>query len=54
MPLSAARRMEKLIPNAKLVTTPEGGHHHMLDNPDVYYKHLADYIREVENGTFNK
>lgn len=54
MPLSAARRMEKLIPNAKLVTTPNGGHHHMLDNPDVYYKHLADFIREVENDTFNK
>ncbi|MCT7722655.1 MAG: prolyl aminopeptidase, partial [Lactobacillus crispatus] len=27
-------------------------HHHMVDNPDVYYKHLADFIREVENGTF--
>ena len=24
----------------------------MVDNPDVYYKHLADFIREVENGTF--
>ncbi|EEU30341.1 proline-specific peptidase [Limosilactobacillus coleohominis 101-4-CHN] len=54
MPLSAARRMEKLIPNAQLVTTPNGGHHHMLDNPDVYYKHLADFLRQVEAGTFNK
>lgn len=54
MPLSTAKTMASLIPNSKLVTTPEGGHHHMVDNPDVYYKHLADFIREVENGTFNK
>ena len=46
--------MASLIPNSKLVTTPNGGHHHMIDNPDVYYKHLADFIRQVEAGTFNK
>lgn len=28
--------------------------HHMVDNPDVYYKHLVDFIREVESGEFNK
>ena len=27
---------------------------HMLDNPDVYYKHLADFLRQVEAGTFNQ
>ena len=54
MPISTAKTMNKLIPNSKLVTTPEGGHHHMVDNPDVYYKHLADFIRQVEAGTFNK
>ena len=54
MPLATAKKMASLIPNSKLVTTPEGGHHHMVDKPDVYYKHLADFIREVENGTFNK
>ncbi len=53
MPLATAKTMAGLIPNAKLVTTPEGGHHHMVDNPDVYYHHLADFIREVEAGTFN-
>ena len=47
MPLATAKKMASLIPNSKLVTTPEGGHHHMVDNPDVYYKHLADFIREV-------
>ena len=52
MPLETARTMQKLIPNSRLVTTPNGGHHHMVDNPDVYYKHLADFIREVETGTF--
>lgn len=54
MPLATAKTMANLIPNSKLVTTPNGGHHHMVDNPDVYYKHLADFIREVENNTFNK
>ncbi|MDO4902760.1 MAG: proline-specific peptidase family protein [Limosilactobacillus sp.] len=54
MPLETAKTMASLIPNSKLVTTPNGGHHHMVDNPDVYYKHLADFIRDVENDTFNK
>ena len=52
MPIATGKKMAELIPNAKFVTTPNGGHHHMVDNPDVYYKHLADFIREVENGTF--
>lgn len=52
MPLATARIMQKEIPNSRLVTTPDGGHHHMVDNPDVYYKHLADFLREVEAGTF--
>lgn len=54
MPLATGKKMAELIPNAKFVTTPNGGHHHMVDNPDVYYKHLADFIRQVENDTFNK
>ena len=54
MPVPTGEKMAKLIPNAKFVTTPGGGHHHMVDNPDVYYKHLADFIRQVENNTFNK
>ena len=52
MPISTAKIMQKEIPNSRLVTTPDGGHHHMVDNPDIYYKHLADFIREVENGSF--
>ena len=52
MPISTAKIMQKKIPNSRLVTTPDGGHHHMVDNPAVYYKHLADFIREVENNTF--
>lgn len=53
MPLATGKKMAELIPNAQFVTTPDGGHHHMVDNPDVYYKHLADFIRQVENDTFN-
>ena len=36
MPLATGKKMAELIPNAKFVTTPNGGHHHMVDNPDVY------------------
>ncbi|MBB1079520.1 proline-specific peptidase family protein [Limosilactobacillus sp. STM2_1] len=54
MPIDTAKTMNSLIPNSKLVTTPNGGHHHMVDNPDVYYKHLADFIRDVESNKFNK
>lgn len=53
MPIETAKTMNSLIPNSQLVTTPDGGHHHMVDNPNVYYKHLADFIRNVENNTFN-
>ncbi|MCT3553399.1 proline iminopeptidase-family hydrolase [Lentilactobacillus buchneri] len=54
MPIETGKRMAQMIPNAKFVSTPEGGHHHMIDNPDVYYDHLATFIREVESDTFNK
>lgn len=53
MPIETAKTMNSLIPNSQLVTTPDGGHHHMVDNPNIYYKHLADFIRNVENNTFN-
>ena len=50
MPLATGKKMAELIPNAKFVTTPNGGHHHMVDNPDVYYQHLADFIRDCEQN----
>ncbi len=50
MPLATGKKMAELIPNAKFVTTPNGSHHHMVDNPDVYYKHLADFIRDCEQN----
>ena len=53
MPIETAKTMNSLIPNSQLVTTPDGGHHHMVDNPNIYYKHLAHFIRNVENNTFN-
>ncbi|WP_028983866.1 proline-specific peptidase family protein [Sporolactobacillus terrae] len=54
MPLAAAHRMAETIPHARLTTTPEGGHHHMIDNAPVYFKHLADFIKDVESGSFDK
>ncbi|KRK97012.1 prolyl aminopeptidase [Secundilactobacillus odoratitofui DSM 19909 = JCM 15043] len=53
MPVATAKRMATEIPHARLVTTPEGGHHHMIDNAPVYYDHLATFICDVENDQFN-
>lgn len=52
MPLETAKIMEAKIPHARLVITPNGGHHHMIDNAPVYFKHLKQFIYDVENGTF--
>ena len=54
MPLDSARRMARDIPNSRLVTTPNGGHHHMIDNAPVYFDHLKQFIKDVEDGSFNK
>ncbi|KRM98820.1 proline-specific peptidase family protein [Loigolactobacillus rennini] len=53
MPLATAKRMAQQIPHSRLVTTPNGGHHHMIDNAPVYFDHLTQFIKDVENGTFN-
>lgn len=52
MPISTAEIMQHEIPHARLETTPEGGHHHMVDNPEVYYDHLADFIKDVEANKY--
>lgn len=52
MPLSSALRMSQQIPNARLETTPDGGHHHMIDNPEVYFEHLKKFIVDVESGHY--
>lgn len=54
MPLTAARRMAKVIPHARLATTPNGGHHHMIDNAPVYFDHLKQFIKDVESNNFNE
>jgi proline iminopeptidase len=54
MPLAAAKRMAQAIPHARLVTTPNGGHHHMIDNAPVYFEHLKQFLHDVETGTFNE
>ena len=53
MPLATAKIMQQEIPHARLETTPNGGHHHMIDNAPVYFAHLKKFIRDVEEGNFN-
>ena len=52
MPVSVAKRMEKDIPHSRLSVTPDSGHHGMTDNPQHYYDHLAQFIKDVENNNF--
>ena len=52
MPVRSAQRMAEVIPHARLVTTPDGGHHHMIDNAPVYFKNLKQFITDVETGDF--
>ncbi len=53
MPLATARRMASVIPHARLETTPNGGHHHMIDNAPVYFAHLKKFLTDVETGNFD-
>ena len=53
MPLATAKIMQQEIPHARLETTSNGGHHHMIDNAPVYFAHLKQFIRDVEEGNFN-
>ncbi|WP_283678339.1 proline iminopeptidase-family hydrolase [Lentilactobacillus sp. Marseille-Q4993] len=52
MPLDAAKRMEKKIPNSRLVLTPDGGHCHSVDNPSAFFKTLGEFLKDVENNDF--
>ncbi|UQS82252.1 proline-specific peptidase family protein [Bombilactobacillus folatiphilus] len=53
MPIATAKIMQEKIPHARLVTTPNGGHHHMIDNAPVYFEHLKQFINDVESDNFN-
>lgn len=52
MPLETARRMNKDIPHSRLVITPNGGHNHMVDNPEVFFTNLRRYFSDVFSGKF--
>jgi proline iminopeptidase len=52
MPLATAERMADSMSNARLVVTPDGGHNHMVDNPQVFFANLRHYFEDVFNGTF--
>lgn len=54
MPIPTGKKMAELIPHARFVTTPDAGHHQMTDNPGVFYKHVAVFIKEVETDSFNE
>ena len=54
MPLATAQRMQKSIPNSRLVITPNGGHNHMVDNPEVFFTNLRRYFTDIFQGKFGE
>ncbi len=48
-PLSDARRMEKLIPDAGLVSFPGCGHYSFLDNPIGFRAVLREFLKKELN-----
>lgn len=52
MPLAVARRMQRTLPHARLVLTPDGGHCHSVDNPSAFFHNLGQYLADVENDQF--
>lgn len=54
MPLKTAKRMQKDIPNSRLVITPNGGHNHMVDNPEVFFTNLRRFFNDVFSGKFGE
>ncbi|MCH4170009.1 MAG: proline iminopeptidase-family hydrolase [Lactobacillus sp.] len=52
MPLETAQRMQREMPHARLVVTPNGGHNHMVDNPGVFFTNLRNYFVDMKKGTF--
>ncbi|MFC6202881.1 proline iminopeptidase-family hydrolase [Lactiplantibacillus nangangensis] len=54
MPLATAQRMQRDMPNAQLVVTPDSGHNHMVDNPAVFFTNLKNYFLDLQHGTFNQ
>ncbi len=51
-PLSDAKTMEKLIPDAGLVSFPNAGHYSFLDNPYQYQAVIKSFLnKEIENSS---
>jgi pimeloyl-ACP methyl ester carboxylesterase len=49
-PVEEARRMARLIPNARLEVVPGGGHMLMLERTDDVNRLIADFAREVQQS----
>ncbi|WP_051907189.1 proline iminopeptidase-family hydrolase [Secundilactobacillus oryzae] len=52
MPLDTAMRMNRELPNSRLVLTPDGGHCHSVDNPKAFFHNLGTFLTDVETGNF--
>lgn len=52
MPLEVACQMRDKMPNARLRVTPNAGHVHMVDDPELFFYNLKHFIQDVEADEF--
>ena len=52
MPLEVACQMRDKMPNARLRVTPNAGHVHMVDDPEIFFYNLKHFIQDVEADEF--
>jgi proline iminopeptidase len=52
MSLAAVEKMNRRLPNSRVRVCPEGGHSHALDDPEHHFPAVAQFLEDVENGTF--
>ncbi|MQS76328.1 proline iminopeptidase-family hydrolase [Companilactobacillus halodurans] len=50
IPLDTAKKMNKEIPDSRLVVTPDSGHNQMIDNPGVFFSNLRNYFLDMRAG----
>jgi proline iminopeptidase len=48
------KRMGDLIPNSRVKICPNGSHMAMYDDQEPYIRALIRFIKDIENGRFNK
>jgi len=50
MSLDDIQRMGSLLPNSRVAICEKGSHFAMYDDQETYFRHLVDFILDVQSG----